>query len=44
MEPNDMKCGRRCALREHDRFVLTTHDNPDGDAIGSLMALHLGLT
>ena len=30
-------------LREHDRFVVTSHDNPDGDAIGSLLALHLAL-
>src|SRR2546429_2010853 len=26
------------AIREHDRFVLTTHENPDGDALGSLLA------
>src|ERR671939_960308 len=26
------------ALRGHDRFVLTTHENPDGDALGSLLA------
>ena len=31
------------ALREHDRFVVTSHDNPDGDALGSLVALHLAL-
>jgi bifunctional oligoribonuclease and PAP phosphatase NrnA len=31
------------ALRDHDRFVVTSHDNPDGDAIGSLLALHLAL-
>ena len=30
-------------LREHDRFVVTSHDNPDGDAIGSLLAMHLAL-
>ena len=30
-------------LREHDRFVVTSHENPDGDAIGSLLALHLAL-
>jgi bifunctional oligoribonuclease and PAP phosphatase NrnA len=23
-----------------DRFLLTTHENPDGDALGSLLALH----
>jgi bifunctional oligoribonuclease and PAP phosphatase NrnA len=31
------------ALRAHDRFVLTTHENPDGDALGSLLAANLGL-
>jgi phosphoesterase RecJ-like protein len=31
------------ALRSHDRFLLTTHENPDGDALGSLLAMHLAL-
>src|SRR5438270_4313319 len=31
------------ALRAHDRFLLTTHENPDGDALGSLLAAKLGL-
>src|ERR671937_2314106 len=31
------------ALRSHDRFLLTTHENPDGDALGSLLAAKLGL-
>jgi bifunctional oligoribonuclease and PAP phosphatase NrnA len=31
------------ALRAHDRFVVTSHDNPDGDALGSLLASHLAL-
>src|ERR671937_643762 len=26
------------AIRGHDRFLLTTHENPDGDALGSLLA------
>jgi phosphoesterase RecJ-like protein len=26
-------------LRENDRFLLTTHERPDGDAIGSLAAM-----
>jgi phosphoesterase RecJ-like protein len=26
------------AIREDDRFLLTTHENPDGDALGSLLA------
>jgi phosphoesterase RecJ-like protein len=28
------------ALRSGDRFLLTTHEGPDGDALGSLLALH----
>jgi phosphoesterase RecJ-like protein len=28
-----------CALREGERFVLVTHENPDGDALGSLVAM-----
>ena len=31
------------ALRGHDRFLVTTHENPDGDALGSLLAMHLAL-
>src|SRR3954451_11912848 len=31
------------ALRAHDRFLVTTHENPDGDALGSLLAMTLGL-
>jgi len=31
------------AIRVHDRFVLTTHENPDGDALGSLLSAKLGL-
>ena len=27
------------ALREGDRFCLTTHERPDGDAVGSLAAM-----
>src|SRR3954471_4627072 len=26
------------AIRGHERFTLTTHENPDGDALGSLLA------
>jgi phosphoesterase RecJ-like protein len=26
------------ALRGHDRFLLITHENPDGDALGSILA------
>jgi phosphoesterase RecJ-like protein len=31
------------AIRGRDRFVLTTHENPDGDALGSLLAAKLAL-
>ena len=27
-------------LRDGERFLLTTHEGPDGDALGSLLALH----
>jgi bifunctional oligoribonuclease and PAP phosphatase NrnA len=30
-------------LRAHDRFLVTTHENPDGDALGSLLAMTLAL-
>ncbi len=31
------------ALRSLDRFLLVTHENPDGDALGSLLAMKLAL-
>src|ERR671937_2708615 len=31
------------ALRSHDLFLVTTHENPDGDALGSLLAAKLAL-
>jgi bifunctional oligoribonuclease and PAP phosphatase NrnA len=31
------------ALRAHDRFVVVTHENPDGDALGSLLAMTIVL-
>jgi bifunctional oligoribonuclease and PAP phosphatase NrnA len=31
------------AIRSHDRFLVTTHENPDGDALGSLLAMTLAL-
>ena len=31
------------AIRGHERFVITTHENPDGDALGSLLATNLAL-
>src|SRR5919202_3977408 len=31
------------AIRGHERFLLVTHENPDGDALGSLLATKLAL-
>jgi phosphoesterase RecJ-like protein len=31
------------AIRSHERFLVTTHENPDGDALGSLLAAKLAL-
>jgi phosphoesterase RecJ-like protein len=31
------------ALRGHDRFLVVTHENPDGDALGSLLGTALAL-
>src|SRR6476660_2584252 len=31
------------AIRSNDRFVVVTHENPDGDALGSMLAATLGL-
>ena len=31
------------AIRSHERFLVTTHENPDGDALGSLLATKLAL-
>src|SRR5256714_12479338 len=31
------------AIRSHDRFLLITHENPDGDALGSILAMKLAL-
>ena len=42
MPPSDREAVL-AALRDHDRFVVTSHDNPDGDALGSLLATHLAL-
>jgi bifunctional oligoribonuclease and PAP phosphatase NrnA len=32
------------ALRSGERFAVTSHENPDGDALGSLLAMHLALS
>src|SRR5436190_61391 len=31
------------AIRPHERFVVTTHEAPDGDALGSMLATKLAL-
>src|SRR5215471_5350943 len=31
------------ALAGHDRFLVATHENPDGDALGSMLGATLGL-
>jgi phosphoesterase RecJ-like protein len=31
------------AIRAHDRFLVTTHENPDGDALGSILGMKLAL-
>ncbi|HEY6962229.1 MAG TPA: bifunctional oligoribonuclease/PAP phosphatase NrnA [Gaiellaceae bacterium] len=31
------------AIRSHERFAVVTHENPDGDALGSLLGMSLGL-
>ena len=31
------------AIRGRDRFLVTTHENPDGDALGSMLAMKLAL-
>ena len=31
------------ALRSNERFLVVTHENPDGDALGSMLAATLGL-
>jgi phosphoesterase RecJ-like protein len=30
-------------IRDHDKFLVVTHENPDGDALGSLLGLTLPL-
>src|SRR5215471_7631075 len=31
------------ALTSHDRYLVVAHENPDGDALGSMLAMALGL-
>jgi bifunctional oligoribonuclease and PAP phosphatase NrnA len=42
MTPSDTQAVL-AAIREHDRFLVASHENPDGDALGSLLATHLAL-
>src|SRR5438477_2214178 len=30
-------------IRDHDRFLVVAHENPDGDALGSMLGLTLGV-
>ena len=41
VERRDVDARRRCCeeIRDAERFVLATHENPDGDALGSLAAM-----
>ena len=41
-EPSDLQAIAN-ALREHERFLVVTHENPDGDALGSLLAVTIAL-
>ena len=43
MTPNSDMAAVVDALRTGDRFLVTSHEHPDGDALGSLLAMHLGL-
>ncbi len=40
--PSDLE-GVLATVRGHERFLVTSHENPDGDALGSLLAVHLAL-
>src|SRR3954453_13955296 len=47
MDGNGATAAREQLLREirgADRFCLVTHEHPDGDALGSLVAMHRILT
>ena len=43
MTPNSDMGAVVAALRDGDRFLVTSHELPDGDALGSLLAMHLAL-
>ena len=44
MTPRSSLPAVRMALLEGERFLITSHRNPDGDAVGSCLALAAGLT
>ncbi len=39
---NDVQAAA-AAIAEHDLFLVATHENPDGDALGSMLAMSLGV-
>ena len=43
MEKRDEMSAVVAALKANDRFLVTSHENPDGDALGSALAMHLAL-
>src|SRR5438067_13373504 len=40
--PSDLQA-IAAAMRQHERFLVVTHESPDGDALGSLLATTLAL-
>lgn len=40
---NGSAAGVAAAIRQHDAFLLTSHARPDGDAIGSMLAMAFAL-
>src|SRR6185436_13148223 len=40
--PTDLE-GVLAALTSNDRFLVVAHENPDGDALGSMLGITLGL-
>ncbi len=42
MNPNELSALARF-IKEHDDYVIVCHENPDGDSLGSLFALKIGL-
>ena len=42
MNPNELSA-LAAFIKEHDDYVIVCHENPDGDSLGSLFALQIGL-